>query len=317
VTVTSADLVLEWCTLKGTGSRETFERAVGELLPVEANTLLSGLEVAGHLEVDWEHTDRWSVNPPVLALPAGGGGNAYLVGGRNVAMIDVLRDLQANGPVASLTQLQHSTAHASSWFVGARTMDDLQLVAAEIAATVVVDPAMLLMKRFPDLDQILSARRTEYSPSGFRAKQLNVQRMRYEPVDVKYAQWPPGCFEQLANGRRKYIFVDDDDNRYVCDRWVATHAEIRRQRRLGRLVPQVLGWDKETERMAVLSSAQLPTHWARAAAFCSGLPPRRAKSTPWVDIYEGVRLLTYGRFCTALAIQLMNTDLSNYDRERL
>lgn len=308
-----ADRLLEWCTLKGSGSRESFERSAGDRLSESANTVLSALEVAGHLEVDWERTGRWSVNPPVLALPEGSGGNAFLVGARNAATFDVLDQLKLKGVIASLTRVRRDDAHASSWFVGVTCVEDLEAVASEIGALVVVDPTTLLLEHFPTLDQILASHRTEYSPSGFRARQLNVQRMRYEPVDVKYAQWPPGCFEQLVNGRRKYIFVDDDDQRYVCDRWVATHAEIRRQRRLGRQVLDVLLWDQASERMVVPATAQLPTHWARAAVLSSGIPPRRIQAERWVDVYEGVRLRTFGRFQQALELPIASTDLSHYD----
>jgi hypothetical protein len=313
---TPVDLVLEWCTITGAGSRQQFELAVSDLLPGEANAVLSGLESAGHLEVDWERTGRWSVNPPVLALPEGGGGNACLVGGRNEATLSTLTNLEKSRSIESLTVMPGGPRHASTWFVGVRTLDQLESAAAAIGATVTVDPAALLMERFTDLDHILAAHRADYVPSGFRAKQLKVRTMRYEPIDVKYANWPAGCFEQLSNGRRKYIFVDDDNNRHVCDRWIATHAELRRERRAGRQVPDVLRWDLGTERMAVLATAQLPTYWARAAILCSGMSPRRVMGAQWTDIYEGVRLVMYGRFCKALDIPPIPTDLSRYDREQ-
>jgi hypothetical protein len=313
---TAADLALEWCTILGQGSRPQFDQAVSDLLPGRANAVLSALEVAGHLEVDWERTGRWSVNPPVLALPEGSGGNACLVGGRTEGTFNALIELHASLRVESFTVVPGGPTHASTWFVGVRSLDQLEEAAAVVGATVTIDPAAFLMERFLDLDQILSAHRTEYVPSGFRAKQLNVHEMRYEPIDVKYANWPAGCFEQLSNGRRKYIFVDDEDERHVCDRWIATHAEIRRQRRAGRRVPEILWWDMSTERMAVLATAQLPTYWARAAALCSGLSPRRVERARWTDIYEGVRLLMYGRFCKALELQPISTDLSEYDEEQ-
>jgi len=309
----AVDLVLEWCTIVGEGSRQQFELAVSGLLPGRANAVLSGLELAGHLEVDWENTGRWSVNPPVLALPEGSGGNACLVGGRNEATLTAIAGLQTSHRIESLTVVPGGPSHASTWFVGVRSVDQMEEAAAAIGSTVTIDPAGFLMERFSDLDQILSAHRTEYVPSGFRAKQLNLRAMRFEAIDVKYANWPPGCFEQLSNGRRRYIFVDDEDVRHVCDRWIATHAEIRRQRRAGHRVPEVLRWDMASERMAVLATAQLPTHWARAAVLCSGLPPRRVEGSPWTDIYEGVRLLMYGRFCRALDIQPGSTDLSEYE----
>jgi hypothetical protein len=313
---TAVDLALEWCTIQGQGSRQQFELVVSDLLPGRANAVLRGLELVGHIEVDWERTGQWSVNPPVLALPEGSGGNAVLVGGRNLATLNAITALKASHRIESFTVIPGGGAHASTWFVGVRSIDQLEEAAAAIGATVTIDPATFLMERFIDLDQILSAHRREYVPSGFRAKQLNAHTLRFEPIDVKYANWPAGCFEQLSNGRLRYIFVNDHDDRYVCDRWVATHAEIRRQRRAHIDVPQVLRWDKLTQRMAVLARAQLPTYWARAAALCSGLPPRRVERGQWTDIYEGVRLVMYGKFCRALEIQLASTDLTEYDEEQ-
>lgn len=313
---TAVDLALEWCTIVGEGSRAQFEAAVADLFPGRANAVLSGLEMMGHIEVDWESTGRWSVNPPVLALPQGSGGNACLIGGRNEATLATLSQLQAAHRIESLSAVPGGPTHASTWFVGVGSVDQLEEAAAAIGGAVTVDPARLLMERFTDLDQILSAHRTEYVPSGFRAKQLNLRSMRFEPIDVRYANWPPGCFEQLSQGRRKYIFVNDDDDRHVCDRWVATHAEIRRQRNAGRRVPEVLCWDMASERMAVLSTAQLPTHWSRAAALCTGLPPRRITDPPWTDVYEGVRIVMYAKFCRALDIERFPTDLSEYSQER-
>lgn len=310
-----ANLVLEWCSIVGEGSRQQFEAAAGGLSDEHPSALLSGLELAGHLEVDWERTGRWSVNPPVLALPWGSGGNACLVGARNHGTKAQIDNLHETGLVDSFTIVPSGGPHAPSWFIGCRSFDQLIEAAQLIGSTVVVEPARFLLEYFKDLDEILSANETEYVPSGFGAKQLNVQTMRYEPVDVKYARWPAGCFQQLSNGRHKYIFVDDDNQRYVCDRWVATHAEVRRQRRLGRTAPPTLSWDKDTERMAVLASAQLPTQWARAAALCSGLAPRRVTRQRWYDIYEGVPLTMFGRFTKFLEIPLTSTDLSDLDPE--
>lgn len=311
-----ADLVLEWCTLQGSGSREQLERAIVGQPGSRRGAILSGLEIAGHVEVDWERTGRWSVNPPVLALPEGSGGNAHWVGGRNEATLDLIEQLERDGAIESFVIVEGVHDRASSWFVGVSSLEQLESAATALGATVAIDPATLLMDTFVDLDQALSARRTDYTPSGFQAKRLDVQSMRYEPVDVKYARWPAGCFEQLSMGRRKYIFVDDDDTRYVCDRWVATHAELRRRRRAGEPVPTAIHWDRRSERLAVLASAQLPTAWTRAAALCSGLAPRRVEHRDWVDIFEGVRARMYGRFCKALEITPHDTDLSSYDQGR-
>jgi hypothetical protein len=217
--------------------------------------------------------------------------------------------------IDSFTIISGGGSHASSWFIGCHSLGQLIDAARSIGATVAIDPAHLLMDLFKDLDEALSASETEYVPSGFSAKQLNAQTLRYEPIDVKYARWPSGCFEQLSNGRRKYIFVDDHNRRHVCDRWVATHAEIRRQRRIGRPVPEAVSWDRSTGRMVVLANAQLPTQWARAAAFCAGVAPRRVTGQRWYDVYQGVPLTMFGRFTNALEIPLASTDLSGFDPE--
>lgn len=316
VTFTPVDRCLEWCTLLGQGSREQFARATAHLLPGVSDRVLSALELAGHLEVDWERTGRWSVNPPVLALPEGSGGNAFLVGGRNEGTVTRLLSLRQAGHLAGLTVVRGGETQASTWFVGIHTVDHLYAVAHEIGAAVTIEPAQLLMQRFPSLDFVLARCETTYVPSGFGAKRLDVVSLRYEPIDVKYGNWPAGCFEQLSRGRRKYVFVDDEDRRFVCDRWVATHAELRRQRQLGQQVPQVLAWDMVRERMAVSSAAQLPTPWARAAALTSGLSPRRVRKDGLWDVFEGVPLHMYKRFAQALGLSPRDSDLGHLDEDR-
>lgn len=311
----AADLILEWCSVVGEGSRQQFETAASGVTHEGASGLLSGLEIAGHIEVDWERTGRWSVNPLVVALPPGSGGNAFLVGARNRGTKAEIEDLQTRGVIDSFRIIPDSETHAAAWFIGCHSLSQLIDAARRIGGTVVVDPARLLMDLFCDLDDTLRESESEYVPSGFGARQLNVQTLRYEPIEVKYARWPAGCFEQLSLGRRKYIFVDDDDRRHVCDRWVATHAEIRRQRRLSRPVPDALSWDQTTGRMAVRASAQLPTQWARAATLCAGVAPRRITGQRWYDVYEGVPVTMFGRFTRSLEIALTSTDLSGLDPE--
>ena len=311
----SADVVLEWCSVIGNGSRAAFERATAGLGIDEPARLLGGLELAGHIEVDWERTGRWSVNPPSLALPAGSGGNAALIGARNGGTRARIDELISHGIVDSFNAVAGSAHHASTWFVGCASLDKLSDAAVALGANVAVHPGPLLMDLFSDLDQALASSESEFTPSGFQARRLNVETLRFEPVDVKYARWPAGCFAQLSMGRQKYIYVDGDDRRYVCDRWIATHAEIRRQRRQGRSVPEVLWWDGRTRRMAVVSSAQLPTPWARAAILCSGLAPRRVETDPWRDVYEGVPATMYRRFAEALELAKESTDLGHLDPE--
>jgi hypothetical protein len=311
------DTCLEWCTMLGSGSREQFARATEQLLGENADRVLSGLEIAGHLEVDWERTGRWSVNPPVLALPEGSGGNAFLVGGRTEATLATLTALHNDGRIRALTTVAGDIAKPSTHFIATDSLEQLVSVASRIGACVTVDPAGLLMQQFPDLDQLLENSRAEYVPSGFGAKVLDTGTLRYEPIEVRYANWPAGCFEQLSNGRRKYIFVDDDDARYICDRWVATHAELRRRRRRGEPVRDALKWDMERERMVVIATAQLPTPWARAAVFSSGLSPRRRTGDTWWDVFEGVPLRTYGKFAKALGLPAATEDLHDFDEEQL
>lgn len=308
----NVDLLLEWCTLAGSGSRDQFSRAATGMIPGPSDRVLAKLELMGHVEVDWDRTGRWSVNPTVLALPEGSGGNAFVVGGRNEGTLRTLEALRDSGEL-SLTVVPGGAIGPSTWFVGTPTLDQLGSAANRLGASIVVEPAKQLMQQCPSLDQVLEGMQADYVPSGFGARKLNVQTLKYEHIDVKYANWPPGCFEQLSNGRRKYIFVDDNDVRYVCDRWVATHAEIRRQAGTDVSLPSVVQWDKVTDRLAVRSTAQLPTTWARAAALCSGIMPRRVEGQQWWDIYEGVELHMFGEFTKALDLKPTSSDLSYLD----
>jgi hypothetical protein len=310
------DLLLEWCSIRGSGSREQFARAATGMVPGSSDRVLARLELMGHIEVDWDRTGRWSVNPTVLALPEGSGGNAFVSGARNegtLRTLELLRDSEG----ISLTIVPCDVMGPSTWFVGAPTVDRLEAVAGRLGGSVIVEPALELMNRWPSLDQVLEGARANFVPSGFGARRLNVRNLTFEPVDVKYANWPAGCFEQLSSGRRKYIFVDDDDVRYVCDRWVATHAEIRRQASADPALPSVVLWDKATNRLAVRSTAQLPTMWARAAALCSGIVPRRVEGQQWWDIYEGIELHMFGAFAKALDLKRISSDLSDLDKEDL
>jgi len=229
-------------------------------------------------------------------------------------MLNELGRLRDIGAVEGFACVAGDDFHATSLFVAAKSIDALNAVATQIGATVSIEPARLMLECYRDLDQLLADRRTDYVPSGFGAKQLDTSTLQYQSVDVKYANWPPGCFQQRSNGRLKYIFVDDDDSRYVCDRWVATHAEIRRRRRRGEYVPEVLRWDDDRERMIVRSSAQMPLPWARAAAFCSGLSPRRQRGEIWWDVFEGIPLHMYLHFKNALEIPASREDLSAFDK---
>lgn len=305
------DRLLAWCSIVGGGSRQQFDRASADhVRDLHPNRVLSAFEVMGHLEVDWERTGSWSVNPPVLALIEGSGGNACVVGARNDATWRALKEAQADGLIATLTSVANDAPYPSSWFVGTRSAIDLSRCAQAIGGLAVFDPAQDYMTEFVGLDAILESSRREFVPSGFRARQLDVRTLRFRHIDVQYARWPAGCFEQLSQGRNKYLFVDDNDSRFVTDRWVATHAELRRVRRAGGWTPDVIRWDQTSLNMACLAGAQLPTHWSRAAIFCSGLPPTRIQTEPWCDLYQGVRATMYGRFCKALEIKPRRDDLS-------
>jgi len=55
-----ADLILEWCSLKGTGTRGSFEQACRSVLgeSERPSQLLHELELSGHVEVDWVDSGR-------------------------------------------------------------------------------------------------------------------------------------------------------------------------------------------------------------------------------------------------------------------
>ena len=269
----------------------------------------------GHIDVDWDRSGRWAVIPPTLALIEGSGGNAVLLGARTGGTWQRLVELRRRGVVKDLMAVASSDAYPSTWFVGVASGDDLDSTAAELGGTAVTEPVWWALNHFADLRAIVESARARFVPSGFQAKTFDAPRLRFVDAEVTKDDWPPGCFEQRSQGKHRYIFVNDNGERHILDRWVAVHAELDRCRRRGVAVPDVLTWDRRSQRMANLAGAQLPVQWARAAILCTGLPPHRATQASWTDIYEGVKVTLWKGFCEALAIPLVGEDLSRFDEE--
>ena len=307
------DLLLEWCSLRGSGTRDQFAAACQDMVTdIAAAQVLARLEKLGHVDVDWDH-DRWAVVPTSLALIEGSGGNAVLLGARTAATWARLAALASVGLVKSVTALENGLGYPSSWFVGVSSGDNLDDITAEFGAKAVTRPVQTALNHFVGLYAVLSASTARFVPSGFQARKFDTQTLRFVDTEVSRDAWPPGCFEQRSRGRNRYLFVNDTGVRHLADRWIAIHAELDRCRRNGIPVPDVLLWDKRTERMANLSGAQLPVQWARAAILCAGVAPRRITSGTWTNIYEGVKITLWRRFCDALEIPRVQGDLSRFD----
>mgnify|MGYP001358653479 CR=1 FL=1 len=310
------DLLVEWCSVVGAGSREQFDRACQNILDPDEKPgrLLENLEVMGHVEVDWPGGGRWAANPPALALAEGSGGNAVLVGGRTLGTWTTLAGIVEEGVAKSLESVAKEPGFPSTWYVGISSTTMLARIASRLGAVAITSPADVYLDHFLDLDHLLEVSTTEFPYSGFRAQQLDARTLLYSPVDVTRGNWPPGGFRQLFAGRYHYFFVDDTQNVHLLDRWATTHAELRRQMSKGNRVPEVLQYDPDRERMAVRASGQLPAQWARAAMICTGIPPRRSKqSRPWKDVYEGVPPLLYKKICDFLGREdlIRPSDLSD------
>lgn len=295
-----ADLILEWCSLKGTGTRGSFDQACRSILgesPVSSQ-LLHELEISGHMEVDWVDSGRWWVAPPMLSFVEGSGGNAVLVGARSPETITVLKRLAAAGDIQALTIVPQGHKSPTAVFVGVSSIADLVAAGQAIGATAKTTVRLEYKDALVSLETAIAAGASEYTSSGIQAKRLNVATLRFEPSEVRFGYWLPGCYEQMSYGMRRYLYVDDQRRLHNVDRWIAVHAEIKRTGGSSIGAPNPLSWSPETQSLFCDARAQLPTMWARASVMCTGLLPMRHADRDaghHVDEYRGVLATTYNR----------------------
>jgi hypothetical protein len=307
-----ADLLLEWCSARGSGTRAQFNSAslalFGDTFPPAE--VLRALEVVGHIEVDWERSGRWAVTPAVLNLAVGAGGNAGLIGARTPATWRLLHGLKDEGSLEDVTLVPQPEPWPSAWFVGCDSTSGFIAAAERIGAVVSTRAHRAYIDQMGSLDDVLRSARQEFAPSGFQAERLEVgSRLRFAACEVRYAQWPPGCFRQKSRGIDRYIYVDADRVVHLTDRWIATHCELRRLRELGATGYVPLSWNSETEQLFCDRQAQLPLAWVRAAVLCTGLAPTQERPTggAWRDIYDGVDAVTYMKIADSLEVPHMRT----------
>jgi hypothetical protein len=309
-----ADLVLEWCSVKGTGTRHSFDGACRVVLgeTVKSARVLHELELCGHIEVDWVRTGRWSINPPVVSQIEGGGGNAVLIGARSQSTISTLVQLEAAGEIASLTQLTQGPASPTAAFIAASSSAALAAAATAIGATFKTTVRLEYKNALLTLEDAVSGGSSPFTSSGIQAKRFNVSTLRFEPIEVRFGGWKPGCYEQMSHGLRRYLFVDEEGKLHNIDRWLATHAEIRRARESGLSVAVPLAWSPKNESLLCDSRAQLPIMWARAAVMCNGLLPIRRVTSDghYLDEYRGVLGATYTRIRDTLRYPTKEADVT-------
>ncbi len=308
-----ADLILEWCSLKGEGTLRSFDDvcrvAFGD--SIKSSRLLQELELSGHVEVDWVRTGRWSVNPPVLSLIEGAGGNAALIGARSRSAVSKLAQLVESDVIVALNVVEQGPASPTAVFVAAPSYKALDHAAHAIGAMAKTAVRLEYMNALVQLEDALAAATSEFTASGIQAKRFNVSALRFEPCEIRFSVWRPGCYEQMSYGLHRYLFVDGEGKLHNVDRWLAIHAEINRVRSEGEATVVPLSWSSETESLFCDARAQLPIMWARAAVFCSGLLPIRHKDGRdghFVDEYRGVLGATYNRIRDSLGYTAQEVD---------
>lgn len=295
-----ADLILEWCSLKGTGTRGSFEQACRSVLGRSArpSQLLHELELSGHVEVDWVDSGRWWIAPTVLSFVEGSGGNAVLLGARSPETMSVLKRLDAADDIRALTVVPQGDRSPTAIFVGVSSTTELAAAGRAIGATAKTTVRLEYKDALVSLETAVAAGATEYTSSGIQAKRLNAASLRFEPCEVRFGHWAPGCYQQMSYGLRRYLYVDDQVGLHNVDRWIAVHAEINRVMGSSRGAPNPLSWSPESLSLFCDARAQLPAMWARAAVMCTGLLPIRhvdGADGHYVDEYRGVLGTTYNR----------------------
>jgi len=293
---TKADLLLEWCSVRGRGSATQFDAACrhlfGELMRTTA--VMGAFELLAHLEVDWSGGRRWTVTPPLLCLLPGAGGNAACLGARTDGMTAALADCIRGGILADFTTVPQPAGWPTAWYVGVDSSSALVEAAEAIGGHATALPRQCYRTHFGDLGSLLQRRAREFSYSGFGAERLDPGTLRYRAVEAEGVR-EPGCYRQKSRGTNVYWFVSDDGTIHHLDRWTATHAELGRIRAKGEPTPDVVSYDPNTLRLRVDAQAQLPTPWARLAMVSTGLAPATVKpaSGRWYQVFEGVEVNAY------------------------
>lgn len=309
-----ADLILEWCSVKGTGTRHSFEGACRVVLgeSVKSARVLHELELCGHVEVDWVRTGRWSINPPVLSQIEGGGGNAVLIGARSSSTISTLFELQSAGVITAFTQFPQGPTSPTAVFISASSPAAFDTAAMSIGATFKTTVRLEYKNALLSLEDAVAGGVNSFTSSGIRAKRFNVSTFRFEPIDVRFGGWKPGCYEQLSYGLPRYLYVDEVGTLHNIDRWLAIHAEIKRARESGLVVAVPLFWSPKNESLYCDARAQLPIMWARAAVMCNGLLPIRRVTSEgiYLDEYRGVLGTTYNRIRDTLRYPIKTADMT-------
>lgn len=261
--------------------------------------LLHKLELSGHVEVDWVHSGRWWVTPPVLSFVGGSGGNAVLIGARSHETVAILERLEANGEIQALSYVSQGPGSPTAVFVGVSSMEGLTAAARAIGASPRTTVRLEYKDALVSLEQVLAETVSEYTSSGIQARRFNVATLRFEPYEVRFGNWrTSGCYEQKSYGIPRYLYVDDRGLLHNLDRWIAVHAEIHRSRLSDSGVLNPLAWSPKSESLFCDARVQLPIMWARAAIMCTGLLPIRhlgAADGHYLDEYRGVLATTYNK----------------------
>ncbi|MGO9333368.1 MAG: hypothetical protein ACLQCU_04810 [Acidimicrobiales bacterium] len=225
-----------------------------------------------------------------------------LVGARNRSMVAELERLRDVGDIRSLSFVPQGDRSPTAIFVGVGSMSGLRTAAERIGASPRANVRLEYKDALVPLDKVLAAALSEYTSSGIQALRLNVTTLRFEPCEVRFGNWVPGCFEQMSYGIHKFLFVDDARRLHNTDRWVAVHAELNRISRAGGPARNPLAWSPESQSLFCDARAQLPSMWARAAVMCTGLLPiRRSEGDGhFVDEFRGVHDTTYRRIAQTL-----------------
>jgi hypothetical protein len=299
------DQLLEWCSAREQGSRSSFRDAhawcTGDERPGAANRALAILETLGHVEVDWAQGGDWAVNPPVLALLRGAGGNALAVGARSPALKE---RLERRGSLRAVGQRDGPEA----WYVSVSTIEELGELALSAGLGAAMDVAGAYSELLPSLDDVVTAGRREVGPGGVEISRFDRLTLRFEPFPWPRGRWPDGAYEHRGAGPTTYALRLEDDGCSVVDRRTAVHFELRRLRReTGDGQFRAFDWSTEGDTLLCDRRTPLPLLQLRTAVLATGLLPQARTldahprlGTRRVEAFVGVHILAYEAIARSL-----------------
>ncbi len=261
----TADLLLYWMAHLGEGSWDAFRGAIGRLAPDGADLaeIARGQRIflsdLGYADFFIESSQRWRIQPPVVAGLVSAPNSAILAGGRTPTMYGALTKAAAVHDCHITSE--HNNGHPATVRING-SREALAAVAASLGIPFVPNFANFACASIRPIQAQLDGACVEDKPANWSVRTFDLERLTW----VDGLQSNAACEFTSRYGSRRF-FVHTKRGRLLrLPKREAVYAAA-----LLRRTPLVV-YDAETATLAVPATAPLPELFARAACVCIAQP---------------------------------------------